>query len=258
MKKSILSRVVIGAISLVFFVMIWDRAAASIRSPYLPLPYDVLKALISMLVFNQVDHTGRLMSEHISASVFRVLYGFVLAALVGVPVGLFTGWSWHVESATNPIIEVIRPIPPLAWIPFAIKFFGDPFNTVFIVFIGAIFPTILSTVAGVKAIDPILVDAAKTLGATRSKLFTKVVVPSSAPSITTGLRIGLGVGWMCIVAAEMVGVKTGGLGYYILVMMDIGRFENVFAGMILIGIIGFIMVTAMSYLERRLSKWARM
>jgi len=258
MRNSILSRVVIGAISLIFFVVIWDRTASSMRSPYLPLPYDVLKALVSMLVFNQVDHTGRLMSDHISASVFRVLYGFALAAAVGVPVGLFTGWSWYVESATNPIVEVIRPIPPLAWIPFAIKFFGDPFNTVFIVFIGAIFPTILSAVAGVKAIDPTLIDAAKTLGANRSKLFTKVVVPSSAPSITTGLRIGLGVGWMCIVAAEMVGVKTGGLGYYILVMMDIGRFENVFAGMILIGIIGFIMVTAMSYLERRLSKWARM
>jgi len=258
MRKSILSRVSIGAVSLILFLVIWDRTASLMRSPYLPPPYDVLKALISMIVFNQVDHTGHLMSDHVSASVFRVLYGFALAAAVGVPVGLFTGWSWHIESATNPIIEVIRPIPPLAWIPFAIKFFGDPFNTVFIVFIGAIFPTILSTVAGVKAIDPILVDAAKTLGATRSKLFTKVVVPSSAPSITTGLRIGLGVGWMCIVAAEMVGVRTGGLGYYILVMMDIGRFENVFGGMILIGIIGFVMVTAMSYLERRLSKWARM
>jgi len=258
MKKSVLRRIGISVISLILFVILWDRAASWMRSPYLPLPYDVFQALISMLVFNQVDHTGHLMSDHISASVFRVLYGFALAAAVGVPVGLFTGWSWYIESAASPIIEVIRPIPPLAWIPFAIKFFGDPFNTVFIVFIGAVFPTILSTVAGVKAIDPILVDAAKTLGATRSKLFAKVVVPSSAPSITTGLRIGLGVGWMCIVAAEMVGVKTGGLGYYILAMMDIGRFENVFAGMILIGIVGFIMVTAMSYLERRLSKWARM
>jgi ABC-type nitrate/sulfonate/bicarbonate transport system permease component len=110
--------------------------------------------------------------------------------------------------------------------------------------------------SGVKSVDSILIDASRTLGAGRLQIFGKVVIPASAPSIMTGMRIGLGVGWMAVVAAELVGVKGGGLGIYILNMSEVGLFGNVFAGMILIGLLGFLMVSCLSYVERRFSRWA--
>ena len=246
----------IGALSIFLFISLWDLYALNVNSPYLPRPQQTFATLISMLIHNERDFSGLLISQHISASLVRVFYGFGLAAIIAIPIGLLSGWSWYIETATSTIVEIIRPIPPFAWIPFAIYFFKDPMNSIFIVFIGAFFPILLSTVASVKSIDPFIIDAAKTLGAGRFNLFRKVIIPASIPGIMTGLRIGLGVGWMCVVAAELVGVKGGGLGLYIILMSSVGMFENVFAGMILIGTLGFLMVMSMTYIERRLSRWA--
>jgi len=249
----------LSALSLFTFFLIWHLIAVADARQILPKPLDIFTTLIRIIVTNERDPTpgGHLFSEHVLASLMRVSYGFFLAALVAIPVGLLWGWSIYAESVSKPIVELLRPIPPFAWIPFAIIFFRDPFDAVFIVYLAAFFPIILSTVAGVKAVDSILIDAAKTLGAGRWHLFSKVIVPASLPHIMTGLRIGLGIGWMAIVAAELVGVREGGLGFYIHVMsQDYGLYENVFAGMFLIGIIGFLMVTIVTYLERRLSRWA--
>jgi NitT/TauT family transport system permease protein len=248
----------IGVFSIFVFIFLWDLYALSINSPYLPRPQRVSTTLISMLTQNERDFSGFFISQHVSASLLRVFCGFGLASIIAIPIGLLSGWSWYIEKAASPIVEIIRPIPPLAWIPFAIYFFMDPLSSIFIVFIGAFFPILLSTVAGVKSIDTLLIDAARTLGTKRFDLFRKIMVPASIPSIMTGLRIGLGVGWMCVSAAELVGVKGGGLGVYIMLMSGVGRFENVFAGMILIGVLGFIMVASMTYVERRLSRWAGM
>jgi NitT/TauT family transport system permease protein len=248
----------IGTAAIFIFVLLWDVYALYLNSSYLPRPQRVFATLISILIQNEKDFSGFRISQHISASIIRVLSGFGLAAIIAIPIGLLSGWSWYIEKATSPIVEIIRPIPPLAWIPFAIYFFRDTLSSIFIVFIGAFFPILLSTVAGVKSIDTLLIDAARTLGAKRVDLFRKLIVPASIPSIMTGLRIGLGVGWMCVVAAELVGVEGGGLGVYIILMSNVGRFENVFAGMILIGVLGFIMVSSMTYVERRLFRWAEM
>jgi len=209
-----------------------------------------------MLIQNKKDFSGFLISQHISASLIRIFSGFVLAAVIAIPLGLLCGWFWYVEAVSSPIVEIIRPIPPLAWIPFAIRFFTDPMSSIFIVFLGTFFPILISTVAGVKSIDPIIIDAAKTLGAGRFDIFRKVVALASIPGIVTGLRIGLGVGWMCVIAAELVGVKGGGLGLYIELMSWAGLYENVFAGMILIGVLCYLTVTGMTCIERRLSRWA--
>jgi NitT/TauT family transport system permease protein len=251
-------KIIIATISVVVFVLIWDWFAVLQNSTYLPRPFPVFKTLVLTLVYNEKDFTGFHISQHIIASLGRVFYGFLLASAIGVPIGLLAGWSRYVESAATPLVEIIRPIPPLAWIPFAIVFFTEPLNSIFIVFLGVFFPVMLSTIAGVKAIDKTLIDAAKTLGANRFEVFLKVITPASVPSIMTGMRIGLGIGWMCIVAAEFVGVKNGGLGLYIWDMSIVGMWDKVFAGMILIGIIGFLMVTGVSFLERRISKWAGM
>jgi NitT/TauT family transport system permease protein len=249
-------RIIISSLALIGFVLVWDGFAVVKGSPYLPRPTAVFETLLYMIVENQQDFSGYRISQHVLASLSRVFYGFIIAAALAVPTGLVSGWSFYVESATSPIVEVIRPIPPFAWIPFAIYFFRDPLSSVFIVFIGAIFPILLSTMSGVKSVDSILIDASRTLGAGRLQIFGKVVIPASAPSIMTGMRIGLGVGWMAVVAAELVGVKGGGLGIYILNMSEVGLFGNVFAGMILIGLLGFLMVSCLSYVERRFSRWA--
>jgi len=258
MNKGKWGKPIIGVVSVLIFIFLWDLFSLIVNSSYLPSPQQTFIALTSMLIHNERDFLGLSISQHISASLVRVFYGFVLAAVIAIPLGLLSGWLWYAEAAISPIMELIRPIPPLAWIPFAIYFFKDPIGSVFIVFVGAFFPIFLSTVAAVKSIDPLLIDAAKTLGAEGLNMFRKVVIPASIPGIITGLRTGVGIAWMCVIASELVGVKSGGLGLYIILMSEVGRFENVFAGMIIIGALGFIMVTSIAHIERRLSTWAGM
>jgi len=239
-----------GAISVALFIVAWHLVAVSLASPYIPQPYAVVRALVG--AFPERDFLGFTISQHIVSSLLRIMQGFALAMALAVPLGLASGWVRWVEEFTGPVIELIRPIPPLAWIPFAIYFFGDPFDAIFIVFLAAFFPIFLSTAAGVKAVDPTLIDVARTLGARRVALFAKVVVPAALSHIVTGLRIGLGIAWMSIVAAEMVGVKGGGLGVYVWSMAEVGRFDAVFAGMALIGLIGLGLTGGMGYVQRRL------
>jgi NitT/TauT family transport system permease protein len=247
---------ILSGLSLFLFFFIWWLISVNDPRGVLPTPQSIFLTMIRVISTNERDFTGHVFSDHLASSLFRVFYGFILAFVAAIPVGLLSGWSMFAESLSKPIVELLRPIPPFAWIPFAIIFFRDPFDSVFIVFLGVFFPLLLSTTAGVKAVETILIDAAKTLGARKSQLFSKVIIPASIPHIMTGIRIGLGIGWMTIVAAELVGVKGGGLGVYIHSMSDIGRFDNVFAGMFIIGIIGFLMVTTVTYIERRLSRWA--
>jgi ABC-type nitrate/sulfonate/bicarbonate transport system permease component len=243
----------ISILAIIVFLVIWDVYAQTQNKAYLPRPYNVFKALY--LSFFNEDFTGHYMGEHIIASLIRIIYGFALAFIFAVPFGLTMGWSKYVYSAGNPIVELIRPIPPIAWIPFAIVFFDSPWDTTFIVFLGVFFPVLLNTIFGVKRIDPIIIDAAKTLGVTRRNMLQKVIFPAVIPNLMTGIRIGLGIGWMCMVAAEMVGVVGGGVGFIIWQMAQVGRYEDMFAGMIVIGVLGFLTVGAASYIERRVSKW---
>lgn len=257
-KKDLYVKILFSIVSLTLFFLAWDILALNDPRSILPRPMEIFVTLFHILATNErsLAAGGYSMSEHITSSLMRVFFGFFLAAAVAIPIGLLSGWSFYMESLTKPIVELLRPIPPFAWIPFAIIFFDSPFDSVFIVYLGAFFPILLTTIAGVKAVDSFLVDAAKTLGANRAQLFRKVVVPASIPQIMTGIRIGLGIGWMTLIAAELVGVKGGGLGIYIHSMSEIGRYEKVFAGMFLIGILGFLMVTTVSYAERWLSRWA--
>jgi NitT/TauT family transport system permease protein len=249
---SLVTRHGLSLLSIASFLALWHLLAIVIASPYLPTPLAVARAAIA--AFFERDFLGFTIQQHIASSLVRIVWGFGLAALLAVPLGLASGWLRSVEHLTGPVVELLRPIPPLAWIPFAIYFFGDPFDAVFIVFLAAFFPILLSTLAGVKAVDPILIDAARTLGAKRLRLFLQVVLPAALGNIVTGMRIGLGVGWMCIMAAEMVGVKGGGLGVYIWSMGEIGRFDAVFAGMAIIGVVGIALTGAMGWVEKRISK----
>jgi ABC-type nitrate/sulfonate/bicarbonate transport system permease component len=194
--------------------------------------------------------------EHASASIVRVLIGFSLAALIGIPSGILMGRYRYAQDFGGPIVELIRPIPPLAWIGVGLLIFTHNVGY-FIVFIGCLFPLILSTIAGVRAIDETLIEAAKTLGANKYQVLSKVVIPGAMPSIVTGMRIGLGIGWMSIVAAEMVGMRSAlGIGNYLWVSYDsYGAMDRVVSAMLIIGLIGWIMNIVIQRIERRMIKW---
>jgi ABC-type nitrate/sulfonate/bicarbonate transport system permease component len=151
----------------------------------------------------------------------------------------------------------VRPIPPLAWIPIAILWFGIGMKSAaFIIFLGAVFPIILNTVAGVLSINPLLVEAAKTLNAGEKDIFFKVLLPGSAPSIFLGMRIGVGIGWMTLVAAEFTGVREGyGLGYMIMTARDIQRPDEILAGMLVIGITGLLINLLLRGCEGKIIRW---
>lgn len=188
--------------------------------------------------------------EHITASLMRVGIGFLIAVLVAVPMGL---WMGRVEGAfrtLNPIFQILRPISPIAWIPLAILWFGvGNLSPIFLIFIAAVFPMIVQTAAGVHTIEKRYLRAAENFGVSRNKLFRQVIIPAVLPEIIVGMRIGLGVAWLVVVAAEMIALRSG-LGYLIIDSRNAGnRYDLVIAGMIIIGLIGLLLDGAMRLLE---------
>ncbi len=221
----------------------------------LPSPADILMGLKDLLTVGMPP--GHLLPKHILYSLCRVTLGFLIAAILGIPLGLVMGWSPRLRRIVNPLVELIRPVPPLAWIPIAILWFGIGMKSAaFIIFLGAFFPILLNTVSGVLAINPIYFEAARTLNADNKDVFFKVLIPGSIPAIFVGMRIGVGIGWMTLVAAEFTGVKTGyGLGYMIMTARDIQRPDEIMAGMLVIGLIGYLINEGLKGCERKFVKW---
>lgn len=255
----------INILSLIGFVLLWHILVILARNDIFNIPFVRLRDVptpvetwyafagsLFMQTYGPALTYGII--DHVNASLLRVIQGGIIAFVIGVPIGIGIGYFRLIGNILNPIIEIIRNMPPMAWIPLAV-FILISGGSIFIVFIGTVFPIILNTIHGVKSTDVRLIDAAKTLGASESKIVTKVVIPSALPFIIAGLRIGLGVGWMAIVAAEMVIQSPIGLGYFIWNMGDLGRYAEMVAGMIVIGIIGYIMNISILLLQKRFIKW---
>jgi ABC-type nitrate/sulfonate/bicarbonate transport system permease component len=244
-------------ILLLILLVLWQALCSLklIPNHLLPSPINIVLGLKDLLIIGMPP--GHLLPKHILYSLYRVALGFAAAVLLGIPVGLWMGWSPRLRRIVNPLVELIRPIPPLAWIPIAILWFGIGMKSAaFIIFLGAFFPILLNTVSGVLAINPIYFEAAQTLNAKRKDVFFKVLVPGSIPSIFVGMRIGVGIGWMTLVAAEFTGVRTGyGLGYMIMTARDIQRPDEILAGMLVIGLIGYLINGGLKACERRFVKW---
>jgi ABC-type nitrate/sulfonate/bicarbonate transport system permease component len=230
-------------------VGLWYITATLVNSRFLPDPVAVGKTFLELLVSTELF-------IHSAVSLLRVVAGFFLAVAIGLPLGICMGWSKKMENF-SVIVEIVRPIPPLAWIPLAMLWFGIGFQSkVFIIFIGAFFPVVSNAFLGVRETQPYLIEAGKVLGATDNQILQKIVIPNSFPSILEGLRIGLGIAWMCLVAAELTGLKSPlGLGYMIMEARDLGRADTVVAGMIAIGIIGYIMNALLKRIEDNLVRW---
>lgn len=192
-----------------------------------------------------------------ASSLLRVLGGFGLGAGLALPLGLVMGASPLVYELLNPVLQILRPIPPIAYIPLAILWFGlgNP-PALFLISLGAFFPVLMNTIAGVRSVDALYVRAARNLGASQWTLFRRVMVPAAMPYILTGIRVGIGVAFIVVIVAEMVAVNAG-LGYRILEAREYFWSDKIIAGMISIGLAGLGIDAAMSRLNAWLLRWHR-
>lgn len=228
----------------VLFLAGWHSIVRISGSDIFPTPWQVVLGLVEL--FQQ----GVLL-KYIVASLFRVTWGFLLAILVGVPFGLLLGWFRPLATAFNPMIQIFRPISPIAWIPVAILWFGiSDISPIFLIFLASVFPITVSSMAAVQNMQPVYVRAARNFGLNNRQLFQKVIFPACLPQILTGLRIALGIAWLVVVAAEMIAVNSG-LGYLIIDARNAGkRYDLVVAGMVMIGLIGLILDIVVRSLEK--------
>ncbi|WP_330114740.1 ABC transporter permease [Pseudomonas sp. JS3066] len=223
--------------SLAVCLLFWQLAANArldlglFTFTYVPTPAAVLDAAW------QLAHSSKLL-PHLASSLSRVFAGYLAAALLGVLLGLVIGRSKWAEDSLLPPLEVLRPIPAVAWIPLAILMFpSSELSMVFITFTGALFPILLNTVHGVEAVDPRLIASARSLGAGRLAILREVILPGAAPSIVTGLAIGMGTSWFCLVTAEMISGQFG-IGYYTWESYVVQNYADIVVGMLLIGLLG--------------------
>jgi NitT/TauT family transport system permease protein len=221
----------------------WWLVVVEAQSVIFPTPWQVVTGT-GELVQNGV------LWEHIGASLFRVGSGFLLAVAFAVPLGLWMGWVRGAFTTLNPIFQMLRPISPIAWIPIAILWFGvGNASPIFLIFISSVFPMVVQTTSGVHTIERRYLRAAGNFGVSRATLFRRVVIPAALPQIIVGMRIGLGVAWLVVVAAEMIALRSG-LGYLIIDSRNAGnRYDLVIAGMIIIGLIGLMLDGLMRLLE---------
>jgi NitT/TauT family transport system permease protein len=222
---------------------VWWIVVLATGSVVFPTPLQVVTGIVELI------RNGTLFDD-IGASLFRVGVGFGLAVIVAVPLGLWMGWVKGAYVTLNPLFQILRPISPIAWIPIAILWFGvGNVSPIFLIFISSVFPMVVQTVAGVHTIEKRYLRAAANFGVSRATLFRQVVIPAVFPQIIVGMRIGLGVAWLVVVAAEMIALRSG-LGYLIIDSRNAGnRYDLVIAGMVIIGLIGLLLDRLMRLLE---------
>lgn len=226
----------------------WGYALSPLSYHFLPSPVEVLLALKEGLLNGQI-------LINVTESLRRVLIGFGVASVMGVSLGLFLGGNKKISDYLKPLIEILSPIPPIAWIPIAILLFGLGDNSAyFIVFLGGFFPIFTNTYVGATTLPKIYKNVADSFEISKSTFFGKILFFFSMPYIFTGLRIGMGMSWMSVIAAEMIGAQSG-LGYFIQLNRLLLRTDNVILGMILIGIIGMILSKIIVLLGDILMPW---
>jgi len=249
--------VVLSLSSVLGFLLIWYGVTDIFKlmpAIVLPSPEKVFYTLYEK-IFVSVGEEKLL--GHIGVSLVRIFVGAFIALGLAIPLGILMGWFKGLDAAAAPIFEILRPIPPIAWIPLAILWLGIGLaSKVFIIAIGVFFPTLINTYLGVKFTDPLLIKAAQTLGAKDKNILWEVILPASVPLIVAGVRIGVGLGMMCLVAAELVAASSG-LGYLIMLGGDDLKPELSITGMLLIGLIGFTADRIILSIESRVIYWKK-
>lgn len=240
----------LAATSIFVLLALWwlVTALGLVDKVLLPTPAEFGRELVRTAVDGSL-------ARHVGISLLRVVEGFGIALVLAVPFGILMGSSATARGLLEPVVELLRPIPPIAMIPLAILWFGiDELSKVLIIAYGAFFPILLNTMAGFREVDRVHIRAAQTLGATRVQIFRDVVLRSAYPMIVVGARLGMGMAFIVLVAAELV-ASDAGLGY----LINDGRYnfrtEQIFLGMASIGVLGFLLNKALIQTERHLLKW---
>jgi NitT/TauT family transport system permease protein len=245
----------LSILSLILFLASWELIVdfGIISRWHLESPIVVVRSAF-MKLYSWGPEGGTLI-DHAISSLTIALGGFFLAASIGVPLGLLMGWYKKIDAIVSPIFEVGRQIPPIAWIPLAILWFGIgvPAKS-FIIWLAAFVPCIINSYTGIKLTDPTLIDLAKTFGATDRQIFFNIAIPSSLPAVFTGLKLAVIASWMTLVAAELL-AATAGLGYMIEMSRRLCRPDLIIVGMATIGLIGAVLTSFLDNLEKRLCPW---
>ncbi|MCC7253866.1 ABC transporter permease [Hyphomicrobium sp.] len=249
-----ISRWALRAVSIAVCLVVWPTASTLrlnlglVTFVNVPPPTDVFLAAIDFVQSTKAF-------DHVTSSLRRVASGYAIAAFVGVALGLAIGRSRRAADVLLPPLELLRPIPAVAWIPLAVLLFpSSEASMIYITFIGALFPILLNTIHGVENVDPRLIASAKSLGGTQSAILREVILPGAAPSIVTGLAIGMGTSWFCLVTAEMISGQFG-IGYYTWESYTIQNYADIIVGMILIGLLGMGSSALLRWIGGLLTPW---
>lgn len=261
----------------ILFLLGWEYTALQLHNEII-LPTVGQVGNILLHPYDELIAMGSLV-DNIGISLARVLSGYLLAALLAIPLGIAMGYNQNADLLLASFLGLFRSIPPLAWVPLVLAWFGvaslasvtnmsiGPFygylhniklSMLFIIFIGGFYPILTSTIHGVRMVPNTLLDAARVLGANEGHIFRKILLPATSPAIVNGLRIGLGVSWMCLVSAEMLPGSLSGVGYLITHAYTVGRTDVVITGMISIGVIGAGLDFLFRYIEDKKFIWKRL
>lgn len=237
----------LGSVGVILFVIGWQIISFKYTSNQLPQPLEAVNAII------EIAQEG-VLTEHLIASLHRFAIGYGSGAIAGILLGLILGRYFVVFKLCDTLIQIIRPISPVAWFPLAVLWFGiGDAPAIFIIVLATFFPVMLSTISGVGHVDPLLLKVSKNFGAGEFKTLFSVIIPASFPHIVMGLNIAMGTAWIHLVAGEMLGAQSG-LGYLIVDARNFLRSDLIIAGMILIGLIGWGMNFVMKRFEKSVKK----
>ena len=239
------------------FLLLWELASDTgiVNSRYIAPPSKIVKLFFTKLTDPNPD--GAVLGVNILSSLQVSLTGFALAVLIGVPLGRLMGGYRGLDSFVRPIFEIVRPIPPVSWIPLTIVWMGIGLQAkAFIVFFSAFVPCVINSYTGIRQTNPVLINFAKTCGASNFTIFLKIGIPSSLTMVFAGVRVALGNAWATLVAAEMLAASSG-LGYMILMGRQFARPDLILLGIVVIGIIGIVLTTLLNKIEDKVLGWKR-
>ena len=254
-KRELLRMMLLSALGIAAFLVIWQLVVqfklVNVRN--LPAPSKVVETILYKISNKNPD--GNTLGTNILASLQVALSGFILALVIGIPLGLFMGWFTPVDKFVRPVFELLRPVPPIAWIPVVVVFVGiDLKAKATIIFLSVFVPCVINSYTGIKLTKRTLINVAKTFGAGNFETFIKVGIPSAMPMVFTGVRTAQGGAWSTLVAAEMLAAKAG-LGYMLQVGRNVARADVVVAGMVTISVLGALMALVLGIIEKRVLKW---
>lgn len=240
------------AISVVGFLWWWVTSQQWIDPLFLPSPQDIFTRLQNLI---ENGYMGRDLAEHVFASLTRITLALVLAILIAIPLGIAMGKNRKVAAVFDPMIEFYRPIPPLAYLPLIVIWCGiGELSKVLLIFLAIFAPIVIATAVGVRSVDQAKIRAAQSLGANPAQIIRHVIVPSALPNILTGVRIGLGVGWSTLVAAELVGASEG-LGFMVQSSSQLLATDVVVIGILIIALIACALEIGLRYLQKLWTPW---